>query len=146
MRRPVIVGLALLVAAGVAAVPAEAGKKPKPIKGSYTVQLPPDPTGNVGTTGCAGLLPISEDRHQLKLPAKGILTVHLSGDDPASTQQLEWDLAILDADMAAVSSSTSAGSEEETVDKIRKKQTVYIQACNLAGLPNATITYTFTYA
>jgi len=145
MRRSAVVGLSLLVAAGVSAVPAEAAKK-KPIKGSYTVQLPPDPTGNVGTTGCAGLVPVSEDRHELKLPAKGILKVHLSGEDPANTQQLDWDLAILDADQAPISSSTSAGSEEETVDKIRKKQTVYIQACNLAGLPNATITYLFTFA
>jgi hypothetical protein len=146
MRRPVIVGLALLVGAGVAAVPADAAKKPKPIKGSYTVNLPPDPTGNVGTEGCAGLLPVSEDRHELKLPARGTLKVHLSGEDPAGTGALDWDLALLDADMAPVSSSTSEGSEEETFDKIRKKQTVYIQACNLAGLPSATITYLFTFA
>lgn len=145
MRRPVIVGLALLVAAGVAAVPAEAAKR-KPIKGSYEVMLPPDPTGNVGTEGCAGLLPVSEDRHELKLPARGTLKVHLSGEDPAATGALDWDLALLDADMAPVSSSTSEGSEEETFNKIRKKQTVYIQACNLAGLPHATITYTFTFA
>jgi len=146
MRRPVIVCLALLVGAGVAAVPADAKPKPKPIKGTYTVTLPPDPTGNVGTVGCAGMLPVSEDRHELKIPAKGTLKVHLSGDDPAGVGAFDWDLAILDADMAPMSSSVSSGSEEETFDKLRKKQTVYIQSCNLAGLPNATITYTFTYA
>ena len=48
--------------------------------------------------------------------------------------------------MGTVATSVSEGSEEEVFVKLRKKQTVYIQSCNLAGLPNATITYTFTYA
>jgi hypothetical protein len=140
--------VAVLAAGSVALVPAHAAtkKKPKPITKTYKVQLPPDPTGNVGTDGCAGALPTSQDQHPFTVPAKGTLKVHLSSNDPTGSGQLDWDLALLDADGGTISLSTSPGAEEETLDKFKKKEAVKIQACNLAGLPEATVTYTFTYA
>jgi hypothetical protein len=137
----------VVVVAAMAVAPAHAAtkKKPKPITKTYKVQLPPDPTGNVGTEGCAGLNPASQDQHPFTVPAKGTLKVHLSSQDPTGGQ-LDWDLALLDADGSTLSTSTSAGAEEGTLDKFKKKQSVLIQACNLAGLPDATVTFTFTYA
>lgn len=147
MRRPLTAAVAVLTLAGLAAsVPAEAAKKrPKPITGSYTVTLPPDPSGNVDGVGCAGQLPAGEDRHAFTIPAKGTLKLHLSGVDPVGSG-LDWDLGLLDAGGNAIALSTGGTSEEEILQKFKRKEAVLFQACNLTGLPEATITYTFTYA
>jgi hypothetical protein len=139
--------VALAAATAVAVAPAHAAPKKKAITKTYKVTLPPDPTGNVGTDGCAGLLPISQDQHPFTVPAKGALKVHLSSEDPTGAGNgLDWDLALLDADGETLNTSTAEGAEEETYDKFKKKTRVLIQACNLTGLPDATVTFTFTYA
>ena len=145
MRRLLTGAVALLAVAGVAVVPAQAAAKKKPITGSYTVTLVPDPSANVGTVGCAGALPAGEDRHPFTIPAKGTLKLHLSSQDPTG-QAFDWDLALLDEGAEVLASSTGATAEEEILMKFKKKERVLFQACNLAGLPTATITYTFTYA
>jgi hypothetical protein len=147
MRRPLTAAVALLTVAGLAAVPASAAtrKPPKPIKGSYTVTLPPDPSGNVDGQGCAGQIPVSQDQHAFTIPAKGRLTLHLSSEDPTG-QAFDWDLALLDEGGSVLNTSTGATAEEEILMKFKKKERVLFQACNLAGLPQATVTYTFTYS
>ena len=146
MSRRLVACAAAVTALGLVVVPAHAAPKKRTITQTYSVTLPPDPTGNVGTDGCAGFLPGAQDRHAVTVPAKGTLKVHLSGEDPTGAGLLDWDLALLDADGTTRSQSASAGGEEEVFDKFKRKQKVLIQACNLSGLPNATVTWTFTYS
>jgi hypothetical protein len=148
MRRPAAAALAVVTAAALgAALPSEAApkKKPKPITGSYTVNLPPDPTGNVDGQGCAGQVPISQDQHPFTIPAKGLLKLRLVSEDP-SGQALDWDLALLDEGGSPMVMSTSPTATEEILMKFKRKEKVIFQACNLAGLPEATVSYTFTYS
>jgi hypothetical protein len=151
-RRPVV-ALAVLAAAAVAVVPAHAATKPKPkpVKGSYNLTLVPDPSPNVlntvGKPGC-GVIPQSQDKHPFKVPGVGSLHVVLDSPNPSGngTASTDWDLYLLDADGAIIDSSHGGTSHEETTDKFKKKQGVTIWVCNLAGEPNGTVTYTFTYA
>ena len=151
-----LVAVALLAAAAVTTVPAHAATKPKPkpIKGSYTVTLVPDPTPNatntIGKDGCTGVSPKGVDNHAFKVPAAGKLNVVLDSPDPTGAPGglagTDWDLYLLDSDGIIVDSSHGGTSHEETVDKFKKAQKLTIQVCNLAGQPDATVTYTFTYA
>jgi hypothetical protein len=149
MRRPAVVGLALLVAAGVAALPADAATRKKPIKGSYALTLVPDPTGEAASVvgeGCVGVNPAGQDRHTFKVPAKGRLAVVLDSPDPTGAGVTDWDLYVLDGDDAIVASSHGGTSHEETSMKLKKKQNLTFWVCNLAGQPNGTVRYLFTYA
>ena len=151
-RRPVV-ALALLVAAAASTVPAHAAaKKPKPIKGSYTVTLLPDPTPNatnlVGKDGC-GVLASGQDKHPFTVPAKGTLNVVLDSVNPVPDNPAggtDWDLYVLDSDGAIMDSSTGGTAHETTTDKFKKKSSVTFWVCNLAGAPSGTVSYTFTYA
>ncbi|MDX6217669.1 MAG: hypothetical protein QOG99_3253 [Frankiales bacterium] len=150
-RRPVV-ALALITAAAVSVVPAQAAtKRPKPIKGSYTLTLLPDPTPNVtntiGKSGC-GVIPQSQNKHPFTVPAAGTLHVVLDSPNPTgnATVSTDWDLYVLDAEGAILDSSNGGTSHEETSDKLKKKQAVTFWVCNLAGEPNGTVSYTFTYA
>jgi len=146
-HRPAAAAAALLTVVGLtAALPSDAApRKPKPIKGTYDVTLPPDPTANVGTEGCAGVIPVSEDRHPFTVPAKGMLRVQLVSPDP-SGQAFDWDLAVLDEGGATIGLSAGATAAEEVLLRFKRKEKVLLQACNLAGLPQATVSYTFTYS
>jgi hypothetical protein len=152
MRRSLTAAVALLTVAGLAAVPAQAAKpKPKPIKGSYTLTLPPDPTKEVTSTadmdGCSGLSPVSKDSHPFTIPAAGTLVVKLVGDNPTGQTPaagLDWDLYLL-ADGAVEASADGSTGVEEAAIKVKKKTAITIDACNLNGLPGAKVTYTFTY-
>lgn len=156
-RRP-LVALALVTVAAVSVAPAQAAKpKPKPIKGSYAVTAYPDPTPNAtneaGRPGC-GVLPTGQNKHPFTVPGKGTLRVVLDSPDPTGTPSAgpagsvgtDWDLYVLDSDGSILDSSKGATSHEETTDKFKKKQGVTFWVCNLAGEPNATVSYTFTYA
>jgi len=153
MNRRVTASVALVAAAAVAVVPAHAAtkKKPKPIKGSYSVTLPPDPTKEVTTTagqdGCSGLLPVSKHSKEFLAPAAGTLQVTLDGQTPdgnPSAILLDWDLYLVQ-DGGVEAASEGATSHEEIFVKVRKKTLFSFDVCNLDGLPNATIKYTFTY-
>ena len=157
-RRPLI-GVAVLTVAAVTALPAHAATKPKPkpIKGSYAVTKYPDPTpelfGQIDKSQC-GLLPTGTDNHAFKIPAAGKLKVVLDSPDPTGTPSAgplgsvgtDWDLYLLDSEGAVIDSSHSGTSHEETTDKFKKAGKITIQVCNLVGEPNATVSYTFTYA
>jgi hypothetical protein len=156
-RRP-LVAVALLTAAAVSTAPAHAATKPRPLKGSYNVTLLPDPTPNVtntvGKDGCTGLSPEGVNSHSFKVPAAGKLHVVLDSADPTGTPSAgpagsvgtDWDLYVLDSDGVIVDGSHGGTSHEETTDKFKKAQQLSIQVCNLAGEPNATVSFTFTYA
>jgi len=154
MRRSLTTAVAVLTVATLAAVPSQAAvkKKPKPIKGSYTLQLPPDPTPNVfinapgAPDGCLGVLPVSIDNHPFTVPAAGTLKVVLDSvspipDNPAGP---DWDLWLYDSS-GFLAGSHSATDHEEVVLKFKKKTPVTFQVCNLTGTPDATVSYTFTY-
>jgi hypothetical protein len=146
---------AVLAVAALSAVPAHAATrkaKPKPIRGSYHVTTNPNPTieatGFV-KDGCDQTVPGGADNHVFTIPAAGTLHVVLDGNDPtgaAAPVGPDWDLFILDSDGSLLDSSGGSNAHEETTDKFKKKQKVTIQACNLLGLPDATVSYTFTYA
>lgn len=141
--RPVLaVSTAALVVAGsfapVLAAPPK--PKPKPITESYEVgPLLPDPTPILGDV-CTPTLPTARDSRDIKIPAAGTLKVDIEfvGD---------WALGLRDSKGSQIASSDGATPEtpESMLVKLKKAQTVTIDACNFAGAPTATVTYTFTY-
>jgi hypothetical protein len=152
VRLTATVVLSAATAAAVAAAPADAAvkKRPKPIKGSYTVTLPPDPTKeatSVTTDGCSGLIPVSKDSHKFTAPAAGTLKVTLAGQTPdgkPSAALLDWDLYLMQ-DGGVEAASDGATSFEEVFMKVKKKTAFTFDVCNLDGLPSATVSYVFTY-
>lgn len=146
-RRLALTALPLL-AVGLTVVPAHAAKpKPKPITGSYTVTLAPNPTleatGELGDGCDTSPLPTGTDDHDFRVPAAGTLSIVLDSKEP--TGNTDWDLYLLDAQRNIISSSHGATAHEETVAKFKKGEPVIIQVCNLAGAPEGTVAYTFTY-
>ncbi len=154
MNRRLTVAVALSAAAVTAvAMPSEAATKakPKPIKGSYTLTLVPDPTPNssaaTGVSGCTGVIPQATDKHPFTAPAAGTIEVILDGDDPAkgaAPAGVDWDLYVNDA-QGEVGASHGATAHEEVSFKVKKKTPLTFIVCNLAGLPNGKVSYTFTY-
>lgn len=143
---------ALLAVASLSAVPAHAGTKPKPpIHKTYSVTLMPDPTADAldqvpGAQGCSGASPQGVNKHVISVPAKGRLEVVLDSPDPTGHGVTDWDLYVLDTDGSVYNGSHGGTSHESTSDKFKKAQKVTIEVCNLAGQPNATVSWTFTYA
>ena len=137
-----------VVAIALAVVPAHAAA-PKQIKGSYDVTKPPNPTLEAtgqASDGCdSSPIPSGTDDHAFKVPAAGTLQVVLDSPDPTGTGNTDWDLYVLDADREVIDSSHGGSSHEETVSKFKKGAPVTIQVCNLAGSPEAKVSYTFTY-
>lgn len=150
MNRRLVTCVSLAAVAALGMAPAHAAVKKKPIDKTYSVTLPPDPTGELGGVpglpeGCNGLSPASQDKHKFTVPAKGTLKVTLDSPDPTKAGVTDWDLYILDSDGTILDSSTGETSHEETFDKFKKKHPVTFWVCNLVGQPDATIHYTFKY-
>jgi hypothetical protein len=138
-------GAALAVAA------APAGAAPKQVKVSYPVTEPvpyPMLEDVPGGNGCwQGPEGQSKNTRDITLPAKGVFvaTVAYSGD---------WDLYLFDAKGTMLAASETdettsvadPGTEKLTYKKGTKGTKLSLVACNWKGLPNATVTYTFTYA
>lgn len=142
LRTVAITSLLAVVAAGSLA-PAVAGpSKPKPITKTYTATaLTPDPTPIAGDI-CTPALPTARHSEPFKVPAAGRLKVDIefTGD---------WALGLRDAKSGAQLASSDGGSplDDEVMQvKFKKATEVLIDACNFAGGPTATVTYTFTYA
>lgn len=148
--------LVAVAALGIAPAHATTRKKPKPIHGSYSVTLNPDPTADVfsssgqkNPTGDCGLIAASTNKHPFKVPAAGTLHVVLDAANPLPASTAfgpDWDLHIIDADGTELDASTSATAHEETTDKFKKAQALTIEVCNITGQPDAKVTYLFTYA
>jgi hypothetical protein len=145
MNRTAALVVASLAVAAVAAPPAMAApKKKKPITKTYAVTAPaPDPTNYAmqGYSVCAQNVPGSFDKQTFQVPAAGSLSVELSGFTG------DWDLLLEDSDDSELASGGSSGvSNVESVDvRFKKAQKVSIVACNWAGAPTASVTYTFTF-
>lgn len=137
-RRLALIVLPVAVAA-LAAAPAHAGGKV--VKGTYAVNLLPDPTLQVAAA-CTGVNPAATDNHAFTVPGPGTLSVVLDAPDPAGAG--DWDLYLLDADGAVNTGSDSPSAHEEASAKYKKAQQVTIQVCNMAGAPNGTVSYVFT--
>ena len=146
--------VALVATCAVATTPALAAKpKPKPIKGSYSVTLYPDPTpdvsGEAGKDMNCGPNPKSTDLHAFTVPAAGTLQVNLenaAGPTPSGDLLWDWDLFLLDSGGQTIDASISPGGSEAMKTKFKGKQAVQIQVCNLTGTTSGTVSYTFTYA
>ena len=139
-RTALVAGLALVTAAGSLA-PAVAAPKKKPIKVTYEVgPLTPDPTPIALGEICAPATPSAIDAREIKIPAAGTLQVDIDfvGD---------WALGMRDkaGDRLAESDGGTPETDESMTVKFKKAQTITIEACNFAGGPEATVTYTFTF-
>ena len=145
-RTTAVYALALLAAAG-GMLPAQAAGKVKPMHGSYTVSLTPDPSPNAtntaGKEGCSGVNPSSVDKHPLTLSGKGLLKVTLDSPDPTGHGVTDWDLYVEDASGTIIDGSHGGTSHEETATKFKAGQALTIVVCNLAGQPSGTVTYDF---
>lgn len=151
MRRTTLLAVTSLVVAG-SAIPAVAGPKPKPITKTYTATAPtPDPSNLAGTTAysvCAMTVPQSYHKTEFKAPGVGKLQVKLDGFSG------DWDLLLIDSKGTQVAAgdkleqaTPATPTTESMTAKIKKAGAVYtIVACNWAGGPTGTVTYTFTYA
>jgi hypothetical protein len=144
MNRTAALVVASLAVAAVAAPPALAAPKKKPITKTYAVTAPaPDPSNYAmqGYSVCAQNVPSSFDKQTFQVPAAGTLAVELSGYTG------DWDLLLEDSDDSELAAGGSSGvSDVESVDvRFKKAQKVSIVACNWAGAPTASVKYTFTF-
>jgi hypothetical protein len=144
MNRTAALVVASLAVAAVAAPPAMAAPKKKPITKTYAVNAPaPDPTNYAGQgySVCAQNVPGSFDKQTIQIPAAGSLQVELSGF------QGDWDLLLEDADDSELTAggSSSLGGSETAESRFKKAQKVSIVACNWAGSPTATVKWTFNF-
>ena len=142
MNRPAVLALAVL-AAGVAVAPG-ALAAPKPTTKTYTATAPtPDPTNVAGGyTVCAQNVPQSFHIEEFKVPGPGSLKVELTG------YQGDWDLLLMDAKDQEIGSggAIEPGVPEVAQVKFKKAGVAKIVACNWAGGPTGSVTYTFTPA
>jgi hypothetical protein len=134
----------------VAAVPAHAATKPKPVTKTYAMQLMPVPDPPQGTS-CTDtkLEGLSMHTESLKVKAAGTLAVQVSGFSG------DWDVTVVDGSdntVMEVGSGTSTGGgapSQHGVDtasvKVKRATQFLIRTCNFAGTPQAAGKYTFTY-
>lgn len=156
MNRRLSAALAVLAATALTVAPAHAATKkkpkPKPLHGSYTLSLYPDPSQDVtgqatDPEGCAKLIPGSFDDRAFKVPAAGTLKVVLEGPStPSSPLGPDWDLWLRDADGSVLDGSHGETSHEELTEKFKKGQPLTFEVCNLTGDQAGKVSWTFTYA
>ena len=143
--------LTAVAAAGAVALAAPAGAAPKKITQSYDVTLPvpfPADESMPDMTGCInGQETATRHTKAVTLPAAGTLSVKVDFEG-------DWDLYLLDSKGSTLAASenfqptgsVAAAQEKLTWKKAKKGQKVSIVVCNWLGLPEATVSYTFTYA
>ena len=133
-----------VVAASLSVATVANAAPPKNFKKTVTfTDATPDPTGNAGSGNenhCSGQLP-TEDPIQVKVPGPGYLEVSIAGF------QGDWSLQIRDKDGEVLAGDdVNPPSEFESVSvRFKKAETVGILPCNLAGTPEAQVTYSYTY-
>lgn len=103
----------------------------------------PDPTGNAASGNenhCSGQLP-QENPIEVKVPGPGYLEVSIAGF------QGDWSLQVKSKDGEVLGGAdVNPPSEFETVSiRFKKAETVGVLPCNLAGTPQAEVTYSYTY-
>lgn len=138
--------LAVVVAVG---VPAQAApkKKPKPITKTYTIIAAPNPNPPQGPSCQAMTDGVNGHAETIKVTGAGKLTAKVSGFVG------DWDLGVYDAggNNLAMGSGNDTGNTDtapaEVLSfKVKKAQTLVLRTCNFGGTPQATGTFTFTYA
>ena len=147
MSRRTLVPVAVVgVLAAALGLPAEAA--PPPITKTYSVTLLPFPQAQWGSA-CQEKSPIPSDHEEpFKAPAPGTLKVVISDFNG------DFDGAVVDStgkylaasDNAAATPNTSPGIKESITYKVKKPQDLLIRVCNFLASPQATVTYTFTFA
>lgn len=138
-RRLAISALTVLVAVG-AVAPAMAA--PKPVKGSYTVTLLPDPTLQVAEA-CYGLNPAARDEHPFTVPSAGTFDVKLVSEDVGGLGRADWDLYLVAGD-EVLAASEGPTAQEQIVKKFKAKTPLSIHVCNLDGDLEGTVSFVFT--
>ena len=139
--RTVAVTSVVAVAAAGSLAPAVAAPKPKPIKKIYTVgPLTPDPTPIAGDI-CDPATPTGRHSEPFKVPATGRLKVDIdfTGD---------WALGMREKKKGTRLSESDSGdptADESMAVTFKRATEILIDACNFAGSPRATVTYTFTF-
>ena len=102
----------------------------------------PDPSGNAESGNenhCNGVLP-REEPIVVKIPGPGMVDVTLAGF------QGDWTLQLQDAKGEVIGGNDVNPPDYETAGvRLKKAQTIKILPCNLAGTPQATVTYKYTY-
>jgi len=147
VRTAAPLALAVILAGG--AVDANAApRKPKPITKSYDVTGIPHPNPPTGPSCSSAPEGVSEHRETLKVTGPGKLVVEVTkftGD---------WDIGLyggsgetmLAQGGGADAGNTDAAPKESLTYKSKKAQTLFIDVCNFAGTPNASVKYTYTYS
>lgn len=142
MRRTAVLTTAVagLSALALAAPALAAPPKPFTQTVSYT-DATPDATGNTADSEaehCKGLLP-REAPITVSVPGPGDVdvSVKVTGD---------WTLMITNAagDVLA-GADVNPPENEATSVRVTKAQKIFIHPCNLAGVPTATVTYSYAY-
>src|SRR5690242_656798 len=138
--RTALVASLALVAASASLTPALAAG-PKPIKGTWTANATPDPTGDTptGSMKCQPVTPTGRATTTLKIPGPGTLTVNLNN-------ALDWsgDRRDPSGEVLSDSDGGSPSDAESLFAKFKKATTVTIGACNLEGEPSINVSYVFT--
>lgn len=122
----------------------KAKAKPKPITKTYAADAPLPSPVNVATGVCNADVPQSADDEPFKAPYAGKLTAKLTGFVG------DWDFAFREDGANVAESAQDAAAdpidrpEEISGYKMKQGAEIVIRACNFAGGPSATVTYTFT--
>jgi hypothetical protein len=103
----------------------------------------PDPTGNAASGNenhCSGELP-QEAPISVKVPGPGTVEVSIKGF------QGDWALQVKDAagEVMAGDDVNPPDAFEATSVRLKKAATINILPCNMAGTPQAEVTYTYSY-
>ena len=132
------------VVAGLSVASVAEAAPPKNFKKTVSfTDATPDPSGNAESGNenhCSGQLP-QEDPIEVKVPGPGYLEVSIAGF------QGDWSLQVKSKDGEVLGGAdVNPPSEFETVSvRFKKAETVGILPCNLAGTPQAEVTYSYTY-
>ena len=150
MRKALVSVLLLgLVAGALSAAPAVAGKKKKKtVTVSEEFALGPHAPipvlSDADPNGCRnGEEGVHKTTVPFTTPGKGIMTVKISAFEG------DWDLYLLEGDNVIAASDTSqlqgAAASEQIMINLGAKKKVSIVACNWAGGPTASGSYTYKY-
>jgi hypothetical protein len=161
---PVLVLLALVTALS---LPADAHHKPQHktkqasqpsvVRGSYQLQLRPDPCGHTSgaalrgwgcfavTNGHVGRVPDSSDSRGFRFSRPGTFRASLKPDYTTQPVVPEWDLELRPGGGAWQRARPHDGSYEISFGTAQAPATFQLRAGNMSGWPDATVTWSFTY-
>jgi hypothetical protein len=138
---------ALLAGSAVHANAAAPKPKPKPITKTYSVTGVPFPAPPTGPSCSLSPQGVGTTRETITVKGPGKLVAEVTGFTG------DWDMALLSNSgtmlvqgAGADAGNTDAAPKESLVYKAKKAQTFFLDVCNFAGTPQATVKYVFTYS